>query len=74
MDRICIDYCWENDDFIALESEDIDQDQIKEIRNFMELLLRREGAYRNTWGEIFYYENEEFYVTVNDRDPEDCTE
>ena len=73
-ERICIDYCWENDDYVNLDSEDIDQDQLKELRNFLELLIRREGAYRNTWGEIYFDEDEEFTVTVYDRDPEDIIE
>ena len=74
MDRICIDYCWENDDFINFDSEDVEDQQLQQLRNFLELLIRREGAYRNTYGEIYFDENDEFSVYVHDRDPEDCTE
>ena len=69
---ITIDYCWENDDFINLECDEVD---VQQLRNRLELLLINEGAHRNTWGEIYYdTATDEYSVTVNDRDPEDCIE
>ena len=69
---ITIDYCWENDDYINLECDEVD---VQQLRNKLELLLIREGAYKNTWGEIYFNTaTDEYSVTVNDRDPEDIVE
>ena len=73
MSTITIDYCWENDGFINLDSEDLSQDEIKSLRNALERTLIREGAYKNTWGEIIKDEDG-WSITCYDRDPEDIIE
>ena len=74
MSRTIIDYCWENDGFINFSSEDVSDDRLQILRNTLELFLCREGAYKNTYGEIYFDEEDGYTLDFRDRDPEDCVE
>ena len=73
MIRPVIDFCKEGDGFIELHSPDFTVDFIQRHRNQIEIDLAKYNIPRNSWGEIYYDQEEGIFVAdFRPRDPEDC--
>ena len=62
MTECIIDFCIEEDGFVNLDSPDLDHDDLKILRNQIELYLIREDVPRNVWGEIRLLDDGELCV------------